>query len=66
MIRLALGGGILGGAAAAWGPLAPSLLILAGLALLLVVTASEDRTRRLDDLIRAWRGRPRRRRRPAH
>lgn len=58
---MALGGGILTGAAAAWGPLIPSVAILAGAGLLLVVTASEDRTRRLDDLIRAWRGRPRRR-----
>ena len=61
MIRLALTGGILTGATAAWGPLAPALMVVAGCVLLLVVTSSEDRTRRLGNLIRDWRGRPRHR-----
>jgi hypothetical protein len=58
MIRLIVGGGALVGEIAMWSPAVQALALLGVIALLLIINSSDDRTRRLIDVIDAWRGGP--------
>jgi hypothetical protein len=61
MIRIALTGAVLT-SLSSLGLASPTVTVVAVCRVLVIATSSEDRTRCLGNLIRDWRGRPRRRR----